>query len=712
MPNADLGTAYFPETGKKVGGAFLRYWRANGGLAQQGYPISDEFQEKSALDGKVYTVQYFQRAVFEFHPENGGTPYEVLLSQLGTFLFREKYLYTKPVAPVSITLSQSQPQLSDSYLVWNECVEPPGSGNDFNTYTIRAMELATGKLIEVTPGRRGAQHLPTLSGSTVAWYAYRDVCPGSNCQFDIAVKDLATGAEMLIPKREGVSQKPAFALLDKTLFWVECYPSPQGCKLLSRELGKSEAQTVTDKIDKVFGAELMKPLQVNEEYLVWSGYIGLNLLTINALERKTGKLITLEKVEYDRFDGDGTPLRYSLSGHRVIIGDYRVGAAPYLLDLSTGEKTHLSMKPMEFLSFDGDVVVWTTAKGYTDPGVWGMDLRNQKSVPLVLNGHPVLKGDWLAWENSGGRSSGLLGAMPLSTAFATSEDRHNAKPDSRMFSELLRDVDMLSPDEGWAVGTGVILHYTNGNWEKEASPDGAFLNSIDMVSASEGWALGYVPDAHVLLHYLNNKWSRVDYPVQGGRSSKYLNDIDMVSPDEGWAVGDDILMHYKEGTWEEVPLPNSDTNGLVKVDMLSPEEGWAAGTFGTILHYSNGKWQRAARALTDGLYGFDMVSPNEGWAVAYQGTILHYNGTSWDNYPNPSKVTANTVRMVSKKEGWAIGQGGGILHYLDGQWSLIEGPIRGVWLTSIEMVSPSEGWIVGSSGTILRYQDGAWTLYD
>ena len=72
-----------------MGGKFRAYWEQHGGLAQQGYPISDEFTEVSDLNGKPYTVQYFQRAVFELHPENAGTPYEVLLSQLGTFQARK-----------------------------------------------------------------------------------------------------------------------------------------------------------------------------------------------------------------------------------------------------------------------------------------------------------------------------------------------------------------------------------------------------------------------------------------------------------------------------------------------------------------------------------------------------------------------------------------------------------------------------------------------
>jgi hypothetical protein len=88
LAQADCQT--FPQTGKTVCGKFLTYWQNNGGLPQQGYPISNEFIEVSDLNGQAYTVQYFERAVFELHPENQ-PPYDVLLSQLGTFQFKSKY---------------------------------------------------------------------------------------------------------------------------------------------------------------------------------------------------------------------------------------------------------------------------------------------------------------------------------------------------------------------------------------------------------------------------------------------------------------------------------------------------------------------------------------------------------------------------------------------------------------------------------------------
>ena len=74
---------FYAATGHTLGGVFKTYWEQHGGLAQFGYPITEEYQEVSLTDGKTYTTQYFERARFEEHPENKGTPYEVLQGLLG-----------------------------------------------------------------------------------------------------------------------------------------------------------------------------------------------------------------------------------------------------------------------------------------------------------------------------------------------------------------------------------------------------------------------------------------------------------------------------------------------------------------------------------------------------------------------------------------------------------------------------------------------------
>ena len=65
VPPAADGTDlhYFPETGHTVHHAFLAYFNARGGLDHFGYPISEETVEGG------FTVQYFQRARMEWHPE-------------------------------------------------------------------------------------------------------------------------------------------------------------------------------------------------------------------------------------------------------------------------------------------------------------------------------------------------------------------------------------------------------------------------------------------------------------------------------------------------------------------------------------------------------------------------------------------------------------------------------------------------------------------
>ncbi len=86
------GGRYFAETGHNTRAGFRDYWERNGGLAQFGYPLTEEIREQLE-DGRVYTVQYFERARFEYHPENRA-PYDILLGQFGRRIHDE---YNGPV---------------------------------------------------------------------------------------------------------------------------------------------------------------------------------------------------------------------------------------------------------------------------------------------------------------------------------------------------------------------------------------------------------------------------------------------------------------------------------------------------------------------------------------------------------------------------------------------------------------------------------------
>lgn len=84
-PPADIESVCVKETGHCAWGKFLDRWRTLG-IPIVGLPLSDQFDEKGS-GGKTYTVQYFERARFEYHPENQ-PPFDVLLGLLGRQLYK------------------------------------------------------------------------------------------------------------------------------------------------------------------------------------------------------------------------------------------------------------------------------------------------------------------------------------------------------------------------------------------------------------------------------------------------------------------------------------------------------------------------------------------------------------------------------------------------------------------------------------------------
>jgi hypothetical protein len=99
------GQIYFSETGHTLRNSFKAYWEAHGGLPLYGFPLSEEFGERDPNTGTEYIVQYFERNRFEWHPENKGTPYEVLLGLLGNRILGDPGTPEAPIASVATTLS-------------------------------------------------------------------------------------------------------------------------------------------------------------------------------------------------------------------------------------------------------------------------------------------------------------------------------------------------------------------------------------------------------------------------------------------------------------------------------------------------------------------------------------------------------------------------------------------------------------------------------
>jgi hypothetical protein len=117
---------YFPETNHSVRHGFKSYWEKYGDLDYFGSPISEEFIEDDQ------TVQYFERARFEWHPGSDPHHFDVVLGRLGAEVMQARGLEPvndgeSPSAPPLISLNShihvKRPNDADVFQIVNVCYQ-------------------------------------------------------------------------------------------------------------------------------------------------------------------------------------------------------------------------------------------------------------------------------------------------------------------------------------------------------------------------------------------------------------------------------------------------------------------------------------------------------------------------------------------------------------------------------------------------------------
>src|SRR6266508_1349730 len=96
--HSQTGRLCFPQTRQCIEGRFREYWEQNGGLPVFGYPITPQREE--IVEGRPFQTQWFERARFEFHPQNA-PPYNVLLGLLGNELLSSPPTPTRQIITIS-----------------------------------------------------------------------------------------------------------------------------------------------------------------------------------------------------------------------------------------------------------------------------------------------------------------------------------------------------------------------------------------------------------------------------------------------------------------------------------------------------------------------------------------------------------------------------------------------------------------------------------
>ncbi len=319
----------------------------------------------------------------------------------------------------------------------------------------------------------------------------------------------------------------------------------------------------------------------------------------------------------------------------------------------------------------------------------------------------------------------------------------------------LSDLTMVSPDEGWAVGSvsstvsssgggavtptpsqqspesarALILHFHNCTWTPVATNyPGARLSSISMDSANDGWAVGDTLGKPLALHYTNGAWTSVMLSEQSTLQGNY-GEVRMRSSDEGWIVVESTngqqgnissgLLHLAYGHWSTVNVPLKLVADVLPVGQ---GEAWVAGDTSVspltpaLYHYQAGQWTSVT--LPPGVFidRLRMDSPTDIWASAHAvvplnsegaqsaAVALHYDGTNWAQVNLGEGGKAQLVQSFGASAAWAFnlertdaGETISRMQYGGGNtWQTVKLPVADLLeVSSLVRVAPDEYWAIG-----------------
>jgi hypothetical protein len=380
-PNVDPGSVVFNETGKRLGGSFLQYFRTHGGVRQQGLPISDEFTEVSDLDGKPYTVQYFERAVFEWHPSNQ-PPFNVLLVHLGRFAYEKQQSASQGLAfpPLPAGKARYNPEASDRYIVWLEGLpQDEGSGLD-RSLDVMGLDLLTNTPLVVS-NAPGDQMQAKVDGSVVVWKSETQGCP--QCvDPGIYAKDLATGQEYVVATQGGETAHDSPAVAGRTVGWIQRGPAP---RIMISNIDTGAANPLRE----VDGSIFLSDLRMSGGYAVWNevatNSIGNPVRESRVAAYRLGDPQPFTVMTYTLGERPSYIPTLALDGIRLMVSD--VDGAVYLYNLAQGVGTRTRLPYQGFATFPllrGSLLLFSSSPPPIPFDIQGIKLSTpERTVPVV-----------------------------------------------------------------------------------------------------------------------------------------------------------------------------------------------------------------------------------------------------------------------------------------------------------------------------------------
>ena len=286
--------------------------------------------------------------------------------------------------------------------------------------------------------------------------------------------------------------------------------------------------------------------------------------------------------------------------------------------------------------------------------------------------------------------------------------------------QTLYDVQMISADEGWAVGGfGLIIHTIDGGKTWEQQPSGTFqaLRRVFFLDAQKGWASGNVDL----------------YTTDGGRSwhhgSRALPAVGTVfsltfaDQNRGFAAGNNVraIMKTTDGgrNWftQELPIV------VNLVEFFDSLNGIASSAEGVLVTSDGGQtWTRRLNA-TGAAFWFDSL---RGWRINNSeivGGLIRQKiertidgGVTWTPGSTPDGTFVFRLFFLDANNGWGVGTKENIVRTTDGgaTWQTQRGGLNAprrfnAPLEDVHMFDTLRGVAVGNTGLTFTTADGGQT---
>jgi hypothetical protein len=271
----------------------------------------------------------------------------------------------------------------------------------------------------------------------------------------------------------------------------------------------------------------------------------------------------------------------------------------------------------------------------------------------------------------------------------------------------LTAVDFIDVNNGWAVGAGVALRYSNGSWKLIPGHNADDFDDLDMVSLNDGWAVGWNGNKELPAIW---RWNGSDWrEFQNPTGTLYC--IDMIDDSHGWIGGKNYFLRYNGSQWVS---GGSAPGGMYGIHMNSETDGRASG-YGYIMRRLGINWSIEANNSDWNLASILMVNASRGWVTGQtlrgeKGILLEYAGT-WREYKIYEKARSIARLDIYQGDfGWAVGWRdvtppyGAFLLFYDGlRWEEVNAPWEKATL-GVKVIDRSNAWIVGYAGLILKYK--------